>query len=60
MPPKGWKKPKAEPASAVDAARICELLSRVPTDAFVLMTSTSGLTRDEVRELCEAFKRLKE
>ena len=60
MPPKGWKKPKTEPVDAADAGRICELLSRIPTDAFVLMTSNSGLTRNEIRELCEAFRGLKE
>ena len=58
MPPKKAKPKKA--AETADATRICDLLSRIPLDSFVSMASNSGLTRDEVRELCDAVRKLNE
>lgn len=55
---KGIPKEK-EGQSKNDLARLCDLLSRLPTDGFVSMVSNSGLPRQEAREICEAFKKLK-
>lgn len=49
-----------EKQSKNDLARLCDLLSRLPADGFVTMVSASGLPRQEARELCDAFRKLKE
>jgi hypothetical protein len=54
------KKATKEKAEAKDQANLCDLLSRLPEDGFVAMVSNSGLPREEVRELCDAFRKLKE
>ena len=59
MPIKKAKTKKKE-NNPNDSARLCDLLSRLPVDGFVLMVSSSGLPRKEARELCDAFKKLQE
>ena len=64
MPPKKTKSRQSDSETMADElnmqSRLCDLLSRLPVDGFVTMASNSGLTTEEIRELCDAFRKLKE
>ena len=57
MTPKVVSRPRAVAHSS--RASFEELVVRVPTGVFVAMVSKSGLPHSEARELCVAFKKLR-